>query len=180
MIRNYYKAPYIQKGHGLGSIFRGVAKFFRPLARNIVNTFKQPTVRNVLKTVGKETLGTGTELLLDSIKGNDIESKLDQRIKSAKQRIVDSIEDGIITAKRAKESRKYNRLHDEESAKTLQSSNKYLKKNHSTKVGSYQRLRDNDDISTRKFRHRKKIPNVTLTNISKRRNMGYKNKTVFD
>lgn len=69
MIRNYYKAPYIQKGHGLGSIFRGVAKFFRPLARNIVNTFKQPTVRNVLKTVGKETLGTGTELLLDSIKG---------------------------------------------------------------------------------------------------------------
>ena len=162
MIRNYYKAPYIQKGHGLGSIFRGVAKFFRPLARNIVNTFKQPAVKKVLKTVGKETLNTGSELLIDSLKGNDIESKMDQRIKTAKQRIVDSIEDGISMAKRAKDSRKYNRLNDNEPEKRSRISSSNLKRKPSTKAGKYQRLRGYDNLTTRKYRYQKRAPNITL------------------
>ena len=127
-MKRYYRAPYIQKGHGLGSIFRGVAKFFRPIARNIVNTFKQPAVKNVLKTVGKETLDTSRELLIDSIKGKDIESKLDQRIKTAKKRIVDSIEDGISMAKRAKDSRMYGHLNDSESLKLSNTLNGYSKR----------------------------------------------------
>ena len=102
MLRNYYKAPYIQKGYGLGGIFRGVAKFFRPIAKNIIKSINTPGVKNVLKTVGKETLNTGSELLIDSLKGNDIESKLEQRIQKAKKRITDSIEDGINNMKRAK------------------------------------------------------------------------------
>jgi len=114
MIKSYYRSPYVQKGYGLGSIFRSVAKFFRPIARNITRTMNSPEVKNVLKTVGKETFNTGSELLIDSIKGNDIESKLDKRIKTAKQRIVDSIEDGINMSKRANESRKYKRLYDNE------------------------------------------------------------------
>lgn len=114
MIKSYYRSPYVQKGYGLGGIFRSVAKLFRPIVRNITRTINRPEVKNVLKTVGKETFNTGSELLIDSIKGNnDIESKLDKRIKIAKQRIVNSIEDGI-NMKRAKESRKYNRLDDDE------------------------------------------------------------------
>ena len=53
----------------------------------------RPEVRNVLKTVGKETLNTGGELLIDSLKGNNIESKLDSRINFAKKRIANSIEE---------------------------------------------------------------------------------------
>lgn len=114
MIKSYYRSPYIQKGYGLGGIFRSVAKLFRPIVRNITRTINRPEVKNILKTVGKETFNTGSELLIDSIKGdNNIESKLDKRIKIAKQRIVDSIEDGISMSKRAKESRKYNRLQED-------------------------------------------------------------------
>ena len=104
MIKSYYRSPYVQKGYGLGGIFRSVAKLFRPIVRNITRTINRPEVQNVLKTVGKETLDTGSELLIDSTKGGkDIESKLNKRIKIAKQRIVDSIEDGISMGKRAKE-----------------------------------------------------------------------------
>ena len=104
MIKSYYRSPYIQKGYGLGGIFRSVAKLFRPIVRNITCTINRPEVKNVLKTVGKETLDTGSELLINSIKGeNNIESRLDKRIKIAKQCIVDSIEDGISMGKRAKE-----------------------------------------------------------------------------
>ena len=113
MIKSYYRSPYVQKGYGLGGIFRSVAKLFRPIVRNITRTINRPEVKNVLKTVGKETLDTGSELLIDSIKGgHDIGSRLDKRIKIAKQRIVDSIEDGISMGKRAKEYRKYDRLDD--------------------------------------------------------------------
>ena len=54
--------------------------------------------------------------MIDSIKGNNIESKLDKRIKIAKQRIADSIEDGINMRKKAnRQSRKYSRLDEDTS-----------------------------------------------------------------
>ena len=81
----HYKSAYIQKGHGLGGIFRGIRKNFMPLARRVVTTLNKPEVKRVLKTIGKETLNTGSELMLDSIQGNDIQSTLDKRINIAKQ-----------------------------------------------------------------------------------------------
>ena len=84
MIRNYYRSPYIQKGYGLGSIFRGVAKFFKPLGRSLVRSVNTPEVKNVFKTVGKEAFNTGSELLMDSLKGNNIETKMDKRIQQSK------------------------------------------------------------------------------------------------
>ena len=138
MIRNYYRAPYVQRGHGLGSIFRGVAKFFRPLARNIVSTLNNPVVKKVLKTVGKETLDTGSELLIDSLRGNDIDSKLDQRIKKAKQRISDSIEDGINMSKQKKQSKNYTRMVNDEYEKTSHKPGLMLRRKSPLKVGKYQ------------------------------------------
>ena len=180
MIRNYYRAPYVQRGHGLGSIFRGVAKFFRPLARNIVSTFNNPAVKKVLKTVGKETLGTGSELLIDSLKGNDIDSKLDQRIKKAKQRIADSIADGINTAKQNKKSKTYTRLIDDEHEKTSHKPSLMLRRKSPVKVGKYQTLEDMDNLSLRKTTYKKRKPNLTLANLSKKRNVVKGHQTVFD
>ncbi len=114
MNKAYYRASYIQKGYGLGSIFRSVAKLFRPIARNIRKTIDRPEVRNVLKTMGKETLNTGGELLIDSIKGKDVKPTLDKRIKIAKQRIANSIEEGINMRKRARRSHQYTQLDDED------------------------------------------------------------------
>ena len=82
----HYKAAYIQKGRGLGGIFRGIRNLFMPLARRVVTTLNRPEVKRMLKTIGKETLNTGSELVLDSIQGNDIQSTLDNRINIAKKR----------------------------------------------------------------------------------------------
>ena len=68
---------------------------FTPLARKGVTTLNKPEVKNVLKTLGKETVTTGSELLLDSLQGNDIQATLNRRINKAKTRIAESIEDGI-------------------------------------------------------------------------------------
>ena len=91
----HYKAAYIQKGRGLGGIFRGIKDFFMPLARRVVTTLNKPEVKRLPKTIGEETLNTGSKLVLESIQGNDIQSTLDQRINIAKKRIAESIEDGI-------------------------------------------------------------------------------------
>ncbi len=90
----HYKSAYIQKGHGLGGIFRGIRNFFMPLARRVVTTLNKPEVKRVLTTIGKETLNTGSELMRDSIQGKDIQSTLDNRINIAKKQITESIEDG--------------------------------------------------------------------------------------
>ena len=109
-----YKSTYVQKGYGIGGIFRSVAKFFRPIARNVTKVISQPEVQKVLKTIGKETASAGSELLLDSLRGNNIESKLDKRIKVTKQRIVESIEDGIRSKKRAHNTKNYQRIDNDD------------------------------------------------------------------
>ena len=84
-IMYHYKSAYIQKGHGLGGIFRGIRNFFMPLARRVVTTLNKPEVKRVLKTIGKETLNTGSELVLDSIQGNDIQSTSTQKNRYSKE-----------------------------------------------------------------------------------------------
>ena len=56
--------------------------------------------------MGKEAFNTGSKLLMDSLKGNNIETKMDKRIQQAKKRIINSIQDGITSAKLAKRNRK--------------------------------------------------------------------------
>ena len=75
-----YRSPYVQKGYRLGGIFRGVAKFFRPIARNVVKVFSKPEVKRALKTVGEEAVNTGGDVLIDSLRGNDVEKTLDRRM----------------------------------------------------------------------------------------------------
>ena len=114
-----YKSAYIQKGYGIGGIFRSVANFFRPIARNVTKVINQPEVQKVLKTIGKESASVGGELLIDSLRGNNIEPKLNSRIKVAKQRIVESIEDGIRSKKRAHNTKNYQRLDNDDNKMTL-------------------------------------------------------------
>ena len=107
----YFRSPYIQKGYGIGGIFRGIANFFRPVARNVVKVLNKPGVKKVLKTMGRETMDTGSELLLDSLRGSDVQSRLNDRVNVAKNRIADSVKEGINDYRNRK---KYRRLYDNE------------------------------------------------------------------
>ena len=114
-----YKSAYVQKGYGIGGIFRSVAKNIRPISRNVTKVINKPEVQKVLKTIGKESAGAGGELLLDSLRGNNIEPKLNNRINVAKQRIVESIEDGIRSKKRAYNTINDQRLDNDDNKMTL-------------------------------------------------------------
>ena len=166
MIRNYYRSLCIQTGYGLGSIFRGVAKFFKPLGRSLVRSVNTPEVKNVFKTVGKEAFNTGSKLLIDSLKGNNIETKMDKRIQQAKKRIINSIQDGITNAKLAKRNRKA-RDNQEKEPLLTPSVDKPIKDQ--AKVGKYSRLHNNTDFYRRTNTYKKQRPNLTLRNIGKRR-----------
>ena len=109
----HYKSVYIQKGYGIGGIFRGIARLFRPIARNVVKILNKPEVKKVLKTVGKETINTGSELLIDKLQGKHLKSRLDKRIDIAKKRIVESIQDGIRSRRKANNINKYHHIPDE-------------------------------------------------------------------
>ena len=61
----HYKSAYIQKGHGLGGIFRGIRNFFMPLARRVVTTLNKPEVTRELNTIDNETPNTGSNLMLN-------------------------------------------------------------------------------------------------------------------
>ena len=57
-----YRSPDVQKGYGLGDIFRGVTKLFRTIGLTITQIINKPQFTNVIKAVGKETLNMSGEL----------------------------------------------------------------------------------------------------------------------
>ena len=180
MIGAYYRSPYIQRGYGLGSMFRGLAKLFRPLARNLSATMNRPEVRNVLKTVGKETLNTGGELLIDSLQGNDIESKLDSRINLAKKRIANSIEEGINMRKRTRDAKKYQRLLEDEDNNIAANYKTYVKKIPSVKSRNYQRLNEKNVLQDIPDSSPKRKTLPIVRKLRKRNRVTNRYRTVFD
>ena len=67
---NFVGTPY-QRGGGIGSFFRGL---FRAVA---------PVMKSVGKTVGKEALRAGANILADSAQGRDIRESLKEHGKAA-------------------------------------------------------------------------------------------------
>ena len=61
----FYHGPMLQRGYGLGSIFKNVA-------RNVMPS---------LKEIGKSALTTGLEVLQDMAKGENIKSAAKKRLK---------------------------------------------------------------------------------------------------
>ena len=128
--------------------------------------------------MGKEAFNTGSELLIDTLKGKNIEKKMDKRIQQAKKRIINSIEDGISSAKLAKRNKKTKDNQEKEPLLTPPV-NKSLNKDHA-KVGKYSRLHNDTDYFQRISTHKKQRPNLTLRNIGKRRTSKNAYRTVFD
>ena len=61
----FYRGPVLQRGYGLGSIFKSFARSVMPS----------------LKEIGKSTLTTGLEVLQDVAKGENIKSAAKKRLK---------------------------------------------------------------------------------------------------
>ena len=61
----FYRGPVLQRGYGLGSIFKSVAR----------------SVMSSLKKIGKSALTTGLEVLQDVAKGENIKTAAKKRLK---------------------------------------------------------------------------------------------------
>ena len=61
----FYRGPVLQRGYGLGSIFKSVARSVMPS----------------LKEIGKSALATGLEALQDAAKGENIKTAAKERLK---------------------------------------------------------------------------------------------------
>lgn len=72
----YYKGPPYMRGHGLGGLLSGV------LRSTIV-----PMLKNTGKTLLREGIKTGTEILSDAIGGKSIKTSASERIGQSAQRL---------------------------------------------------------------------------------------------
>lgn len=108
----YYKSPYIQRGYGLGSIFNSLLRVFNPAKKHIARILSQPSTQKILKSVGKEAVSAGTDLLIEKASGNkDLKTVLDKRIEKAKNRISETINEAKKLQKRPN-SKKYTRINN--------------------------------------------------------------------
>ena len=109
----YYKSPYyIQKGYGLGGIFRGIAKVFYPFLRNTNKILKSPVVRKAAQAITSEVAQTGAEILTDSLRGNNVKETLPSKIERVKTRIADTIEESLLKRQKRNNTRKYQRMNN--------------------------------------------------------------------
>lgn len=76
-VGNHYKRSRIQKGEGLGSFLSSAFSRIFPL------------IKSGLKTIGRQFLSSGVDVLKDTISGKDIKSSLKDRLKQAGTNLTD-------------------------------------------------------------------------------------------
>ena len=70
-----FRGPAMQKGYGLGELFKGLARSFAPV------------LKRGLVTVGKKALKTGVEVLSDVARGEKVKDSMKKRTKQNVQEI---------------------------------------------------------------------------------------------
>ena len=82
----FYRGPVLQRGYGLGSIFKSVTRIVMPS----------------LKEIGKSVLTIGLEVLQDMAKGENIESAAKKRLKENSLAFLDDTVSRMSTRKSIK------------------------------------------------------------------------------
>ena len=98
-------------GRGLGGIFRGVYKFFKPLFN-----FLLPTIKKVAKSkTGKKLIKAGVKTLSDISEGENVGASMTKNLKKATTDILKKVESvGKISKSKMKGNKKkknYNFFH---------------------------------------------------------------------
>lgn len=86
---SYYQAPYTQRGHGFGGIFRGLSKFLSPIASGISKVVSNPTVQSI----AKDALKTGVNLTADAIEGrkSNAREEGERLLKRARKKVAKTV-----------------------------------------------------------------------------------------
>ena len=96
MSRFVHKRIY---GRGLGGIFRGVYKFFRPLLSFLVPTIKKAvkskTGRKLIKQAKKSALKAGVKTLSDVSSGENVSESMTKNLKKATADVLKKLKAGV-------------------------------------------------------------------------------------
>ena len=82
----YFRGQMYQRGHGLGNIFRGIFKFLMPMAKSVA------------KTVGKQALHTGFDIVSDTLHGHDLKQAAKLRSRQAASKLLDAAKNELAQA----------------------------------------------------------------------------------
>ena len=88
--------PYYisQRGHGLGGIFRSLARVFMPIAKTVFKASK-PLMKKAVKYAGKEALQVGLDTVTDVVNGNDLKTSLKKNVKTRSKHVLNKTKDKI-------------------------------------------------------------------------------------
>ena len=88
------RGPYAQRGHGIGNIFRSLAKVFIPVARTVFRASK-PLVKKAAKVAGREALQVGMDTLGSVAEGEDVSSAIKKNVKAGSKRVMGKAKDSL-------------------------------------------------------------------------------------
>lgn len=94
-ILQHRSKQFIQHGHGIGGLFRSIAKFIVPAAKSLFKNVKNvgqkvlanPVVRNVMKTVKDEAIKTAINAVSNVVAGEPVAPKASEDIRAARKEI---------------------------------------------------------------------------------------------
>ena len=92
----YYESPYfIQRGHGLGSLFRSIGSFLIPVAKKIFpaaksvakKVVKSQAAKNIAKELKDSAIDAGLNLAETALTGGDLKESAKAGFEGAKKRV---------------------------------------------------------------------------------------------
>ena len=109
---NVFRGTRIQKGHGIGGLFRGLFKSVKPLLKSGMNNIK-PILKKGVKFVGQQALDSGMNLASDLLKGRNIKTAARQRAIEARDQLKRKALHSLgPPGKRIKRRKSFNRAKD--------------------------------------------------------------------
>ena len=99
----------LQRGHGIGGIFRVIKSLFSPIIKSAGKTIAKAATSSTAKSIGNsvkdQLIESGLKIGSDILRGDDIEQSLKNEFKQVKRKAADVINDQatkLINSKRKK------------------------------------------------------------------------------
>ena len=113
----YHHGPLLQRGHGIGSIFKSLFRFLSPALSKVKTVLSQgakigskiasdPTVRDVMKTVKDSAIDVGLKTAADTLEGLDFQQALDKNLRTGKSQVAASFRKGVKNVNANKQPKK--------------------------------------------------------------------------
>ena len=86
----------VQRGRGIGGLLRIASSIFKPLFKTVGSAALKVARSNTGKMVGnalkEQAINSGTNFVVDALRGNDLEDSVHNEVKNMRKRAADTIE----------------------------------------------------------------------------------------